>query len=177
MPMFQKKLRDLKLQLAAQMAAEDLENKRKELNAKKKDPEETLEKHLKNGLQKWQNLNYLHVGTLSIAYNGHLEEGKGSMTATMEMMNSRTKTLEGAMAEYPRELRDLLQNFISLPVSNARCERIFSHLKLLYGARHYNLRKETLKSLMFLGVNRLVPDMGTEFYDRQEMPTKAPKRK
>ena len=59
--------------------------------------------------------------------------------------------------QYPAQIRELLANLILLPVSNSRVERIFSHLKLLFSERRYNLKGHLVKELMFLGFNNLVP--------------------
>ena len=124
--------------------------------AKKKIDELALMRsQLYQGLRKWRVQNAV---TLTDYYqkwtNG--AQKKGSRSATLELIHG---TVQNMIEEdqYPAEIRELLGNLILLPVSNSRVERIFSHLKLLFSERRYNLKGHLVKELMFLGFNDLVP--------------------
>ena len=107
------------------------------------------------GLEKWRNQNATNlVDFYRKSTKG--DKKKGSRSATMDLIHGTVKNLLEE-DQYPAEIRELLGNLILLPVSNSRVERIFSHLKLLFSKRRYNLKAQMVKELMFIGYNNLVP--------------------
>ena len=171
------------------------EKKKKEQAAKRKDPLDVMKKHLNNGLSKWKSIEQNKLHTLCLGYERELDQIKneidkakkskalnvderqkiykqGSMTATHRMMTKNYTHVGEEQISYPPELINLMSNFINLPVSNARCERIFSHLKLVYSKRRYNLDQKTIHAIMFLKVNKLIPKKSQAFWDRQVSTTK-----
>lgn len=135
------------------------EQQNKKIKPKKKKSKEEQVKLLRTamytGLEKWRNQNATNlVDFYRKSTKG--DKKKGSRSATMDIIHGTVKNLVQE-DQYPAEIRELLGNLILLPVSNSRVERIFSHLKLLFSKRRYNLKAQMVKELMFLGYNNLIP--------------------
>ncbi len=135
------------------------EQQNKKIKPKKKKSKEEQVKLLRTamytGLEKWRNQNATNlVDVYRKSTKG--DKKKGSRSATMDLIHGTVKNLVQE-DQYPAEIRELLGNLILLPVSNSRVERIFSHLKLLFSKRRYNLKPQMVKELMFLGYNKLIP--------------------
>ena len=135
------------------------EQQNKKIKPKKKKSKEEQVKLLRTamytGLEKWRNQNATNlVDFYRKSTKG--DKKKGSRSATMDLIHGTVKNLLEE-DQYPAEIRELLGNLILLPVSNSRVERIFSHLKLLFSKRRYNLKAQMVKELMFLGYNNLIP--------------------
>lgn len=135
------------------------EQQNKKIKPKKKKSKEEQVKLLRTamytGLEKWRNQNATNlVDFYRKSTKG--DKKKGSRSATMDLIHGTVKNLLEE-DQYPAEIRELLGNLILLPVSNSRVERIFSHLKLLFSKRRYNLKPQMVKELMFLGYNNLIP--------------------
>ena len=135
------------------------EQQNKKIKPKKKKSKEEQVKLLRTamytGLEKWRNQNTTKlVDFYRKSTKG--DKKKGSRSATMDIIHGTVKNLVQE-DQYPAEIRELLGNLILLPVSNSRVERIFSHLKLLFSKRRYNLKAQMVKELMFLGYNGLIP--------------------
>jgi hypothetical protein len=135
------------------------EQQNKKIKPKKKKSKEEQVKLLRTamytGLEKWRNQNTTKlVDFYRKSTKG--DKKKGSRSATMDIIHGTVKNLVQE-DQYPAEIRELLGNLILLPVSNSRVERIFSHLKLLFSKRRYNLKPQMVKELMFLGYNKLIP--------------------
>lgn len=135
------------------------EQQNKKIKPKKKKSKEEQVKLLRTamytGLEKWRNQNATNlVDFYRKSTKG--DKKKGSRSATMDLIHGTVKNLVQE-DQYPAEIRELLGNLILLPVSNSRVERIFSHLKLLFSKRRYNLKAQMVKELMFLGYNNLIP--------------------
>lgn len=190
--MFWNKQQEFK-QIQAQAAAK---KKKKEQRDKQKDPLDVMKKHLKAGLKDWNNIEESKLHALTYGYQREVAKIKeeiakvkkskskdfdveerqklykqGAMTASHRMLTARYEHVAEKIC-YPPGLVSLMTNFNNLPVSNARCERIFSHLKLVYSSRRYNLEKETIHAIMFLKMNKLVPKKSQAFWDRQVKVTK-----
>ena len=134
------------------------EQKQQQERAKRKiDELAVMRSELYQGLRKWRVQNAV---TLTDYYqkwtNDKGAQKRGSRSATLELIHG---TVANMLEEdqYPAQIRELLANLILLPVSNSRVERIFSHLKLLFSERRYNLKGHLVKELMYLGFNNLVP--------------------
>ena len=171
------------------------EKQKREQASKQRDPLEVLDANLSTGLKKWKNLDEDKVDALTFGYEDELKKiqkeieeskkvrtgakdqeagdlkrrlaKKGAISATLQMLVGDYTLADEQKVRYPPELCNLMENFINLPVSNARCERIFSHLKLVYSKRRYNLDQETINAIMFLKINNLIPKKSQHFWDRQ----------
>jgi len=132
------------------------QNKKKKPKKKSKEEQvKLLRTAMYTGLEKWRNQNATNlVDFYRKSTKG--DKKKGSRSATMDLIHGTVKNLLEE-DQYPAEIRELLGNLILLPVSNSRVERIFSHLKLLFSKRRYNLKAQMVKELMFLGYNNLIP--------------------
>jgi hypothetical protein len=185
----QQELKQIRTQAAAK-------KKKKEQRDKQKDPLVVMQKHLNAGLKEWNNIDESKLHALANGYQREVDKIKheietvkkskskvfdveerqklykqGAMTASHRMLTARYEHVEEQIC-YPPGIVTLMTNFNNLPVSNARCERIFSHLKLVYSLRRYNLDRDTIHAIMFLKMNKLVPKKTQAFWDRQVQVTK-----
>ncbi len=71
-------------------------------------------------------------------------------------------------ASYPQSLRVLASIVLTTPVSNANCERVFSHLKNLYRKNRLSLSTKMVNSLMFLGINDVIPKYDADYFRFQK---------
>lgn len=100
---------------------------------------------------------------LAILYEEVKASGKASGKNCMDKDNSISLILGKASDiemnyAYPPHLRRIATILVCLPVSSARVERIFSHLKLMFSKRRLRLNTDVVKQLMFLGINECVPN-------------------
>ncbi len=57
---------------------------------------------------------------------------------------------------------------LTTPVSNPNCERVFSHLKNLYRKNRLSLSPNMVNSLMFLGINNIIPQYDADYFRSQK---------
>lgn len=114
-----------------------------------------------NALDEWRQNNDM-ARKLTIVYESKREERKHHGEKKCLDKQLSILLVQGRLPGpnsnvYPVSLRRVAQVLISLPVSSANVERVFSHLKLLYNKRRLNLNLEIVNELMFLGRNDCVP--------------------